>query len=156
MANSRKGSNAADFNAVVNRSNAAAIKAAHGLQATFNIVNDIERVKADGTAGKTYCGLVPVVGGTPRYDLALTQYDLLAENIPSFPAGDDVVFFTPDDRLHQAARKAWTPGVTLQAWLQAIVNEVCPAGTPCTLQATSYAARNRNGGTYQNSILGVQ
>lgn len=157
MANCRQSASTADFNAAVRRSNVAAIKAANGLKATFKVVNNLEIVKADGTTnGKTYCGLVPVVGNVDRLDLAVTQYDLLAENIPTFPSGDDVVFITPQDRLHTAARNAWNPGITMQAWLNAIVAAVCPAGAPCTLQSVDYAARNKNGGTYQASILGVQ
>lgn len=157
MANCRKSASSADFNAVVRRSNVAAIKAANGLTCTFAVVNDLEIVKADGTTnGKTYCGLVPVINGVERRDLALTQYDLLAENIPTFPAGDDVVFITPQDRLHTAARNAWTDGITMQAWLNAIVAAVCPGGAACTLQSIDYAARNKNGGTFQASILGVQ
>lgn len=160
MANCKKGQGSADLNAEVRRANAAAIRSAEGITARLEVRNDLTGNWRNADATKFYAGIVPIIGNSERYDLSFNQYDLLVENIPSFPSGDEVEFFTPQDALHQAARTAWREGITLSEWLKAILTAMgsTNGGTSVevTLKALTYAAHNRNGGTYQAAILGAE
>lgn len=115
--------------------------------------NDLVGAWSKADPNKAYAGLVPVIGGQERFDLTLLRFDLLVENIPSYPKGDDVVFVTPTDFLHTEARRlASTPGATYQSVFDALVAAFSNGGK---VVVTKYAARNKRGGTWQAAIFGI-
>lgn len=152
-----KTSTTASFSAnqVVRRSTAAVIKRLNGVKIDrfvkhTDLVGDWEG--ADPT--KAYAGLVPVISGTERFDLALLTFDLLAEDIPTYPEGDEVVFVTPADDLHKEASSylANNTNATYDAWLDHLVNKFASGGW---VDAFSYSARTKKGGKWQNTIFGA-
>lgn len=136
----------------VRRNMAAIISALDGqridrLVPHYNLKGDWEGADPN----RAYAGLVPVIGGVERFDLALLTNDLLVENIPSFPKGDEVVFLTPSDAFHTKCRELLNGAASYEAWFNAIV-AAFPNGF--TLEAVRYPARNKRGGTWQNAIFG--
>ncbi len=104
---------------------------------------------------KAYAGLVPYIGGQARFDLAILTGDLLTESIPSYPDGDKVVGFTPNDDLHKEARAfiiAKGDAATYDTWLGHLVTLFAAGGT---IVAQQYWARNKKGGRWENAILGI-
>lgn len=153
MANCKKGSTTAT-DGEVRRSYVASINAINGVTATLKVVNDASGNWQNADASKAYYAILPVIPGLTEeqcYKYALTQYDLLSENIPSFPK-DEVVFFTPNDALHAKARELFREGVKLSDWLNGIVQAL----PTVRLVALPYSAHNRNGGTWQAAILGAE
>lgn len=115
--------------------------------------NDLVGGWKNADPNKAYAGLVPVIGGVPRFDLALLKFDLLVENVPSYPKGDDVVFVTPMDFLHTEARRlAASPTATYQSVFDALVAAFASGGK---VTVTKYPARNKRGGTWQAAIFGI-
>lgn len=115
--------------------------------------NDLVGAWKDADPNKAYAGLVPVIGGVERFDLALLRFDLLVENVPSYPKGDEVAFITPTDFLHSEARRlASTPGATYQSVFDALVAAFASGGK---VVVTKYPARNKRGGTWQAAIFGI-
>lgn len=115
--------------------------------------NDLVGAWQNADPNKAYAGLVPVIGGVERLDLALLKFDLLVENIPSYPKGDDVVFITPADFLHSEARRlAASPTATYQSVFDALVAAFSNGGK---VVVTKYPARNKRGGTWQAAIFGI-
>lgn len=136
----------------VRRSNAAIISAIEGqkverLVPHYDLKGDWEGADPD----RYYAGLVPVIGGVERKDLALLTNDLLVENIPTFPKVDEVVFMTPSDAFHTKCRELLNVTASYEEWFNAIV-AAFPNGF--TIEVVRYAARSKKGGTWQNAIFG--
>ena len=157
MATVKTSATAQAFNStqVVRRSNAAIIKRLDGVKIDrfvkhTDLVGDWEGADPD----KTYAGLIPVINGTERFDLALLTFDLLAEDIPTYPEGDGVVFVTPSDDLHKEASSylANNTNATYDAWLDHLVSKFTNGGW---VDVFSYPARNKKGGKWNNTIFGA-
>ena len=103
---------------------------------------------------KAYAGLIPVIGGTERFDLALLTFDLMAEDIPTYPSGDDVVFASPTDDLHKEALQylANNTNATYDQWLDHLVTKFASGGW---VDVFTYPARTKKGGKWQNTIFGA-
>lgn len=144
-------------NRVVRRAVAAVIRSLEGQTLDrFDVHHDLVGGWDGADPNRAYSGLIPVIGGQARFDLGLLTFDLLAENLPTYPQGDAVVFFTPDDALHVQARNilASTPGITYDAWLNQLATAF--GGGRYRVHAVDYPARNRRGGTWRNAIFGLQ
>lgn len=142
-------------NQIVKRSTAAVIKRLDGVKID-RFVKHTDLVGAWEGADETraYAGLVPVISGTERFDLALLTFDLLAEDIPTYPEGDEVVFATPTDDLHKEAAKflADNANATYDAWLDHLVSKFASGGW---VDVFSYPARTKKGGKWNNAIFGA-
>ena len=144
-----------DATQVVRRAMAAVIKTLDGVKVDrlvkyTNLVGDWK----DADPDKTYAGLVPVIGGIERFDLALLTFDLMLEDIPTYPAGDKVVFATPTDDLHKEASSylSTNTNATYDAWLDHLVAKFASGGW---VDVFTYSARNKKGGIWNNSVFGV-
>lgn len=143
-----------DASQVVRRAHSAVIRSLEGaIIDRFEVHTDLVGSWEGADPNKAYAGLIPVIGGTARYDLALLTGELMIENMPSYPNGDDVTFVTPDDELHCIARKflADNPNTTYDAWL----NHIASQTNGFVVAPFSYAARNKRGGKWQNCIFGA-
>lgn len=152
-----KTSSTASFtaNQVVRRSTAAVIKRLDGTKVDrFVKHTDLVGAWEGADPTKAYAGLVPVIGGTERFDLALLTFDLMAEDIPTYPSGDDVVFVTPTDDLHKEALQYLTDhtDATYDAWLDHLVTKFASGGW---VDVFTYSARTKKGGKWQNTIFGA-
>lgn len=139
---------------VVRRATAQVVNSLNGVAIdAFVVHNNLTGDWEGADPDKTYAGLVPKIAGVERFDLALLSGDLMAENLPSYPSGDDVTFVTPDDYLHKVAREYLSahPGCTYDAWLQHIASQC----TDCVVAGYSYPARTKKGGKWQNTIFGA-
>lgn len=157
MATVKTSTTAQAFNAtqVVRRSTAAVIKRLDGVKIDrfvkhTDLVGDWEGADPN----KAYAGLVPVINNTERFDLALLTFDLLAEDIPTYPSGDDVVFATPTDDLHKEASSylANNTNATYDAWLDHLVGKFANGGW---VDVFTYPARTKKGGKWSNTIFGA-
>lgn len=150
-----KTSASANFDATqkARRSTAAVIKNLDGVAIDkmtkyTNLVGDWK----DADPDKVYAGLVPTINGKERFDLAILTFDLLTEDVPTYPDGDKVVFQTPSDDLHRLARKYLddNANATYDAWLTYL------AGLQWDkVEVFSYSARNKKGGRWNNAIFGA-
>lgn len=152
-----KTSSTASFtaNQVVRRSTAAVIKRLDGTKVDrFVKHTDLVGAWEGADPTKAYAGLVPVIGGVERFDLALLTFDLMAEDIPTYPSGDDVVFVTPTDDLHKEALQYLTDhtDATYDAWLDHLVTKFASGGW---VDVFTYPARTKKGGKWQNTIFGA-
>lgn len=143
-----------DSTQVVRRAMAAVIKRLDGVKIDrlvkhTNLIGDWK----DADPDKTYAGLVPVIGGVERFDLALLTFDLMLEDIPTYPA-DKVVFATPTDDLHKEASSylASNTSATYDQWLDHLVTKFAGGGW---VDVFTYPARNKKGGNWNNSVFGV-
>lgn len=137
-------------------------------RSTSAVINSLDKVKIDkfvkytnlegdwqgADSSRTFAGLVPVIGGIERFDLALLTFDLMLENIPTYPSGDDVVFVTPTDDLHKEALSYLisNPNTTYDQWLDYLVDKFANGGW---VDVFTYPARNKKGGKWQNTIFGA-
>jgi hypothetical protein len=156
MATVKQNTSATAFNGsqIVRRATAQIVRSLEGTTIDrFEVHMDLVGDWQDADPNKTYAGLVPVIGGTARYDLALLSGDLMAENLPSYPSGDDVQFVTPDDDLHKVARAylASNQSATYDAWL----NHVATQCAGYVVAGFSYPARTKRGGKWQNCLFGA-
>lgn len=156
MATVKTSATATAFNGsqIVRRATAQIVRSLEGTTIDrFEVHMDLVGSWEGADPDKTYAGLVPKIGGVERFDLALLSGDLMAENLPSYPSGDDVTFVTPDDYLHKVAREYLSahPGCTYDAWLQHIASQC----TDCVVAGYSYPARTKKGGKWQNTIFGA-
>lgn len=136
----------------VRRYNAAIISALDGQKVEKLVPHyDLKGDWEGADPNRYYAGLVPVIGGVERKDLSLLTNDLLVENIPTFPKGDEVVFMTPQDDFHKKCRELMGSDMSYEAWFNAIV-AAFPNGF--TIEAVRYPSRNKRGGTWQNAIFG--
>ena len=145
----------ADLNANFRRAMAGQITALNGLRVDrLEPHNDLVGTWQNADPNRAYAGLVPVIGGVPRFDLALLRFDLLLENVPTYPnAGGDVEFMTPQDDLHVEARRlAAQPNATYQTVFDGLVAMFQAGGV---IRAITYAARNRRGGAWMAAVLGI-
>lgn len=152
MARCATGSAQFNKSQTVRRSNAAMISALDGQRVDRLVPHyDLVGTWEGADPNRAYAGLVPMIGGVERFDLALLTNDLLVENIPTFPKGDEVVFLTPSDAFHTKCRELLNGAASYEAWFNAIV-AAFPSGF--TIEVVRYPARNKRGGTWQNAILG--
>ena len=143
-----------DGSQVVRRAQAKVIAGLAGVTIDrFEVHNDLVGTWEGADPEKAYAGLVPVIGGSARYDLALLTGDLMLENIPTFPNGDEVVFQSPNDDLHRIALKylADNPSASYDAWLKHIAD----SAVGFVVAPFSYAARTKKGGRWQNTVFGA-
>lgn len=141
-------------NQVVRRATAQVVRSLEGAAIDrFEVHMDLVGSWEGADPNKTYAGLVPVIAGTARYDLALLSGDLMAENLPSYPSGDDVTFITPDDDLHKVAREYLNANqsATYDAWL----NHIATTCVGYVVAGFSYPARTKRGGKWQNCLFGA-
>lgn len=144
-----------DSTQVVRRSTAAVIKRLDGTKIDrFVKHTDLVGAWEGADESKAYSGLVPVIGGTERFDLALLTFDLMAEDIPTYPSGDDVVFASPTDDLHKEALLylANNTNATYDQWLDHLVGKFANGGF---VDVFTYPARTKKGGKWQNTIFGA-
>ena len=104
---------------------------------------------------KCYAGIVPVVGGVDRYDLALTTYDLCLASVIDFTESTDKGTVL---NLDCPARKAATAALaqancTYDTLLDAVVNTFPNGGTFKTIE---YTAKTKKGGTWRNALLSFE
>lgn len=92
---------------------------------------DVKFVKANNLVGnwkgadtdKAYAGLIPVIKGVQRIDLALLMGDLIVDSATDYASGSPVEI-KPTDRLHTKARElADAAGATYDTILDGIVAE---------------------------------
>lgn len=157
MATTTQNANAqrADLNQAFRRAMAGQIAALNGQRIDHLVPhNDLVGTWQNADPNRAYAGLVPVIGGQERFDLALLRFDLLTENIPTYPNADgDVEFMTPQDALHVEARRlAAQPNATYQTVFDGLVTMFQAGGV---IRAITYPARNRRGGAWQAVILGI-
>lgn len=143
-----------DMSKEIVRSKAAIIAALDGTKVDrLEVDNNFRGTWKTADQNKAYAVLIPIIGGVRREDLALFSWDLLAENIPSYPKGDEVLFFTPADFLHSEARRlASLSGATYQSVYDGLVSAFAQGGK---VKAIKYSARNKRGGTWQAALLGI-
>ena len=157
MATTKPDANAttkADMNQAFRRFKTSQIISLDGVRVDRLVAhNDLKGDWEGADPNRHYAGVVPVIGGIERFDLAFLHFDLLLENIPSYPKGDEVVFVSPQDFLHAEARRlADVPNNTYQSVFDALVNAFASGGK---VAVTKYAARNKRGGTWQAAIFGI-
>ena len=104
---------------------------------------------------KCYAGIVPVVGGVDRYDLALTPYDLCTASVIDFPENADK---GKDFNLDCPARKIVTeevakPGCKYDTLIDAVVAAFPNGGK---FKAIEYTTRTKKGGTWRNALLSFE
>lgn len=86
--------------------------------------NDLVGAWKDADQTKAYAGLVPVINGEERFDLALLTYDLDAVDLTTYDKEGNVEFFTPNDDLHKESRAYLDSNASpsYDAWLTHIVS----------------------------------
>lgn len=140
----------------VRQANAQIIKRLNGVAFDrLEVRKDLVGTWEGADPAKAYAGLVPYVGGQARFDLAILSGDLMSADIPSFPDGDKVVGFTPDDDLHKEARAYLVQqgdNATYDGWLNHLAALFAAGGT---ISAQTYWARTKKGGRWENAILGL-
>lgn len=97
-------------------------------------------------ATKVYCGLIPVIDGTQRLDLALLMGDIVLDVVYGVDAEGKRTETTPSDRLHSTARRlADTAGATYDTILDGVVAEfTARPGTSNPMDITAISAKGRN------------
>ena len=118
-------------------------------------VNDLVGTWEGADPTKCYAGIVPVVDGKERYDLALTTYDLCTASVIDFTASTEKGEVL---NLDCPARKAATAalakaGCTYDTLLDAVVNEFPNGGTFKTIE---YTTKTKKGGTWRNALLSFE
>ena len=118
-------------------------------------VNDLVGTWEGADPTKCYAGIVPVVDGKERYDLALTTYDLCLASVIDFTASTDKGEVL---NLDCPARKAATNALaqancTYDTLLDAVVNIFPNGGTFKTIE---YTAKTKKGGTWRNALLSFE
>lgn len=140
----------------VRRANSLIIKGLNGVSFDkLEVRKDLVGTWEGADPAKAYAGLVPYIGGQARLDLALLSGDLMSADIPSFPDGDKVVGFTPDDDLHKEARAYLAQqgdNATYDGWLNHLATYFATGGT---ISAQTYWARTKKGGRWENALLGL-
>ena len=114
-------------------------------------VNNLVGTWEGADPNKCYAGIVPVVDGKERYDLALTTYDLCSSAVIDFTASTEKGEVL---NLNCPARKAATAalakaGCTYDTLLDAVVNEFPNGGTFKTIE---YTTKTKKGGTWRNAL----
>jgi hypothetical protein len=144
-------------NAIVQRMVAAY---GNGLPADFTLVfhNDLRYTKRGGELSEQcYCGLVPKFNGVEHLELAMFQWDLLAEDIPTYKtSGKETIFdqfFTPADALHKFARDTASTDKTVQAWMEGIRDHFVAANHKFV--DVTYMGKNKFDKPYVVHILGI-
>ena len=107
------------------------------------------RLDADGKE-KVYAGLVPVIGGTERLDLAILTFDLLQAGVLDYTDPNKAVNIKLADKLHTTAATA--PRTNYDVFLDTIAAAFASGGT---IHNTEYVARNMKGGVYAAVVLGI-
>lgn len=152
MARCATGSAQFDKTQEVRRATSAIIRSLKGQKVDKLVAHyDLIGTWKNADPNRAYAGLVPVIGGQERLDLSLLVNDLLAEGLSSYPKGDTIVPFTPQDDLHKAAREAWAKSTSYEGWFNAII-AAFPNGF--TIEAIDVPCRNSNGGTWINALFG--
>ena len=118
-------------------------------------VNNLVGTWEGADPNKCYAGIVPVVDGQERYDLALTTYDLCSSAVIDFTASTEKGEVL---NLNCPARKAATAalakaGCTYDTLLDAVVNEFPNGGTFKTIE---YTTKTKKGGTWRNALLSFE
>ena len=118
-------------------------------------VNNLVGTWEGADPNKCYAGIVPVVDGKERYDLALTTYDLCSSAVIDFTASTEKGEVL---NLNCPARKAATAalakaGCTYDTLLDAVVNEFPNGGTFKTIE---YTTKTKKGGTWRNALLSFE
>lgn len=118
-------------------------------------VNDLVGTWEGADPTKTYAGIVPVVDGKERYDLALTTYDLCTASVIDFTASTDKgEVFNLDCPARKAATAALAqPGCTYDMLLDAVVATFPNGGK---FKAIEYTALTKKGGTWRNALLSFE
>jgi len=118
-------------------------------------VNDLVGTWEGADPSKCYAGIVPVVAGTPRYDLALTSYDLTLASVVDFSKNpEEGEVLNIDEPARKAAMVALqAAGCTYDSLLGAVVAAFPNGGT---FSCIEYTARTRKGGTWRNCLLGFK
>lgn len=148
--------NAANLNDAVRAASCDLLRALAGQVVTFAIHADLQRANLPANAtdeqkNRRYAGLVPVVNGTEQPQAALLAFDLLQRSVNDYQTGNLV--FTPlTDGLHRQAQGAWKPGITYQAFFEAIAG-TAEAPRRWRLGVHEYAARNQHGGIWNACVL---
>ena len=121
------------------------------LKKVNNLVGDWDG--ADPT--KCYAGIVPVVDGKDRYDLALTTYDLCQAAVIDFTESSDKgkVFNIDCPARKIATASIAQPGCTYDTLLDAVV-AAFPSGGK--FKAIEYTAKTKKGGTWRNALLSFE
>ena len=119
-------------------------------------VNDLVGTWEGADPTKCYAGVVPVIGGVARYDLALTTYDLCLSSVIDYTENPEKgVVLNLDCPARKAATEALAkPNCTYDTLLDAVVNAL-PAGS-WKLKVIEYTAKTKKGGLWRNAILSFE
>lgn len=122
----------------------------------FVFHDDLRYIRKGGEASdKCYCGLVPFFGGQEHLELALLQWDLLVENIPTFDSkGEFVKFDAPTDLLHKFARDTASADKEVRAWLNAIIDKFKDV-SKYKFVKSEFMSKTTTGRVFPNIILGI-
>lgn len=118
-------------------------------------VNNLVGTWEGADPAKCYAGIVPVVGGVERYDLALTTFDLCLSSVIDFTASTDKgEVLNLDCPVRKAATNALAQaGCTYDTLLDAAVNAFPNGGT---FKIIEYTAKTKKGGTWRNALLSFE
>lgn len=122
----------------------------------FVFHDDLRYIRKGGEASdKCYCGLVPFFGGQEHLELALLQWDLLVENIPTFDSkGEFVKFDAPTDLLHKFARDTASADKEVRAWLNDIIDKFKDV-SKYKFVKSEFMSKTTTGRVFPNIILGI-
>lgn len=116
-------------------------------------VNDLVGTWEGADPTRCYAGIVPVVAGVARYDLALTTFDLTLPSVVDYSKSPDAGEVL---NIDEAARKVALielskPNCTYDSLLDAVVAAFPEGGV---FKCIEYTARTRKGGQWRNCLLG--
>jgi len=116
-------------------------------------VNDLVGTWEGADPTKCYAGIVPIVNGTERYDLAMTTYDLTLPSVVDYSKSpDDGSVLNIDETARKVAlAEIAKPGCTYDTLLDAVVAAFPNGGTFACIE---YTARTKKGGQWKNCLLG--
>ena len=119
-------------------------------------VNDLVGTWDGADPTKCYAGVVPVIGGVERYDLALTTYDLCLSSVIDYTESPDKgVVLNLDCPARKAATAALAqPNCTYDTLLDAVVNAFQGGGWK--FKIIEYTAKTKKGGLWRNALLSFE
>ena len=119
-------------------------------------VNDLVGTWEGADPTKCYAGVVPVIGGVERYDLALTTYDLCLSSVIDYTENPEKgVVLNLDCPARKAATEALAqPNCTYDTLLDAVVNAL--AAGSWKIKVIEYTAKTKKGGLWRNAILSFE
>ena len=116
-------------------------------------VNDLVGTWEGADPTKCYAGIIPIISGVERYDLALTTFDLTLPAVVDFTKSAENGEVMPIDETARkvALAELAKAGCTYDSLLDAVVATFPNGGT---FNCIEYTARTKKGGTWRNCLLG--